>query len=199
MPGRLASGLVLAVIAALAIALSDPLSLDLQHVAVLGVALGGAVALVPHPHEWGRLAGFLLGFGTAWVVYALRAAVLPDASAGRAVGAALLIGVVAVVAAVSSDRIPLWSSLIGAAALVGAYEETYTNAPSQFVTESTEAATAILLAAALGYLAASLVPLLRGAPARRGAHASGPDRQQTRGADHGEPGGVESLMTGESK
>ena len=42
---------------------------------------------------------------------------------------------------------------MGAAAIVGAYEETYTNAPSQFIHESPTAATTVLLAAALGYVA----------------------------------------------
>jgi hypothetical protein len=86
--------------------------------------------------------------------------------------------------------------------MVGAYEEAYTSAPSQFVADSTEAATAILLAAAMGYLATSLAPLLRGAsvPPRRGAHAASPDRDPVAPAEHRAPaGGVESLMTGESK
>jgi hypothetical protein len=200
MLGRLTSGLVLAVITALVIGSSDLLGLDLQHVALLGAALGGALALVPHPSEWGRLVGFFLGFLAAWLGYALRAAVLPDAAAGRAVAALLVIGVVTVVAAASAGRIPFWSGLIGVAAMVGAYEEAYTSAPSQFVGDSTEAATAILLAAALGYLATSLATLLRGATAtpRRGAHAAAPDPSAPAG--HRAPdGGVESLMTGESK
>jgi hypothetical protein len=49
----------------------------------------------------------------------------------------------------------VWSALVGAAAIVGAYESTYTNAPSQLLDESPTAATTILFAAALGFLATS--------------------------------------------
>lgn len=202
MLGRLTSGLVLAVTTALAIGLSDLLGLDLQHVALLGAALGGALALVPHPSELGRLAGFFLGFFAAWLGYALRAAVLPDAAAGRALAALLVVAVVAVVAAASASRIPFWSGLIGVAALVGAYEEAYTSAPSQFVTDSTKAATAILLAAAIGYLATSLVSLQRGTPPtpRRGVHQAPRDPDPGATSDDRAPiEGVQSLMTGDRK
>lgn len=202
MLGRLTSGLVLAVTTALVIGLSDLLGLDLQHVALLGAALGGALAFVPHTPEWGRLAGFLVGFLAAWVGYALRAAVLPDAAAGRAVAALLVIALVAVVAAASAGRLPLWSGLIGVAALVGAYEEVYTSAPSQFVVDSMGAATAILLAVAVGYLAASLLSLQRGAPpaSRRGVRQAPRDPAPGATSDDRAPvEGVESLMTGDRK
>ena len=51
----------------------------------------------------------------------------------------------------------MWSGLLGAAAIVGAYESVYTNAPSQFLTESPAAATTVLLAVALGFLATNLL------------------------------------------
>lgn len=161
MGARLASGLVLAVVAALVIGLSDVLGLDLQHVALLGAALGGVLGMVPHRPDWGKPAGFGIGFVLAWVGFALRAAVLPDAASGRAVAAFIVVALLAVMAAASRGRLPLWSGLIGAAAIVGAYEEMYTNAPSQFVAESPVAATTVLLAAAVGYLATSLLPATR--------------------------------------
>jgi hypothetical protein len=202
MLGRLTSGLVLAVSAALVIGLSDLLGLDLQPVALLGASLGGALAFVPHTPDWGRLAGFLVGFLAAWVGYALRAAVLPDAAAGRAVAALIVIVLVTVVAAATAGRLPLWSGLIGVAALVGAYEELYTSAPSQFVGDSMGAATAILLAVAVGYLVASLTSLQRGAPpaTRRGGRSAPRDPDTRTTADDRAPvEGVESLMTGDRK
>src|SRR6478735_5456582 len=146
----LVTGLCLAVFAAVIIGLSNLLGLDLEHVALLGAALGGVLGLVPHRPAWGKVAGFLAGFLLAWLGFALRAAVLPDSSAGRAVAAF-------VVAAVSGGRLPLWSGLLGAASIVGAYESVYTNAPSQFLTESPAAATTVLLAVGLGYLATNLL------------------------------------------
>ena len=151
------AGLVLAVLAALVISVGELLGLDLEHVALLGGAIGGALGLVPHRLAWGRVAGFLVGFVAAWIGFALRAAFLPDSSNGRAVAAFIVIVICTLACAASGKRLPLWSALLGVAAIVGAYEEMYTNAPSQFIAQSPEAATTVLLAAALGYLGTSLV------------------------------------------
>jgi hypothetical protein len=69
----------------------------------------------------------------------------------------VVVALIAVVAAVSRGRLPLWSGLVGAASIVGAYESVYTNAPSQFLTESPAAATTVLLAVGLGFLATNLL------------------------------------------
>jgi hypothetical protein len=150
-------GLILAVMAALVVGLGEFLGLDLQHVALLGAALGGVIGLVPDRAPWERIVGFAVGFVFAWIGVAVRAAVLPDSAGGRAVAAFLVLAACMVVAAASMTRLPLWSMLVGAAAIVGAYEETYTNAPSQFIHESPTAATTVLLAAALGYVATAFL------------------------------------------
>src|SRR3954471_14678521 len=141
----LVTGLCLAVFAAVIIALSSLLGLDLEHVALLGAALGGVLGLVPHRPGWGRVAGFFAGFLLAWLGFALRAALLPDSSAGRAVAAFIVVLLIALVPAVTDGRVPLWSGLVGAAAIVGAYESIYTDAPSQFLSDSPAAATTVLL------------------------------------------------------
>jgi hypothetical protein len=153
----LLSGCLLAVFAALIVWLGQLLGLDLQHVALLGAALGGVLGLVPHQHGWGKLGGFAVGFVVAWLGFALRAAVLPDAASGRAVAAFLVILVCVVASAASRERLPLWSTLIGAVAIVAAYEESYTNSPSDFLNDSPAAATTVLLAAAMGYLAIAVL------------------------------------------
>lgn len=157
MTKNVVGGLILAVMAALVVGLGEFLGLDLQHVALLGAALGGVIGLVPDRAPWQRIIGFGVGFVLAWIGFAVRAAVLPDSSSGRAVAAFLVLAACMVVAAASIGRLPLWSMLVGAAAIVGAYEETYTNAPSQFLRESPTAATTVLLAAALGYVATAFL------------------------------------------
>ncbi|MEW1953716.1 hypothetical protein [Terrabacter sp. NPDC080008] len=152
----LVTGLCLAVFAAVIIGLSNLLGLDLEHVALLGAALGGVLGLVPHRPAWGKPAGFLAGFLLAWLGFALRAAWLPDSSGGRAVAAFLVVALVAVVTGLSGGRLPLWSGLVGAASIVGSYESVYTNAPSQFLSDSPAAATTVLLAVGLGFLATTL-------------------------------------------
>lgn len=195
----LIAGLVLAVFAALIVAVGQLLGLDLQHVALMGAALGGVLGLVPHSLPIGKLGGFVVGFVVAWIGFALRAAVLPDSASGRAVAAFLVVAAIGAACAISAGRLPLWSGLLGAAAIVGAYEETYTNAPSQFLKESPTAGTTVLFAVALGFLATSLL----GEGLRAGAHESGDgwswfNRDAARRNDS-ETVGLDDLVAGDSK
>ena len=167
MSRSLLSGLVLAVVAVGVVLLGAALGLALDHVALLGAALGGVLALAPSDVPWGRLAGFAAGLAVAWVGFALRAAWLPDTSGGRAAAVFLVVAVVAVGCAATNGVVPLWSGLLGCAALVGAYEQTYVAAPSKFLSESPTAVTSILVPLALAYLAVSVLQPEPSAPARR--------------------------------
>lgn len=192
----LVTGLCLAVFAAVIIGLSNLLGLDLEHVALVGAALGGVLGLVPHRPTWGKPAGFLAGFLLAWLGFALRAAWLPDSSGGRAVAAFLVVALIAVVAALSGGRLPLWSGLVGAASIVGSYESVYTSAPSQFLSDSPAAATTVLLAVGLGYLAANLaapqgVPV---ASRSRGRRRAAVDEEPTNRSTM--PTNLDDLVTG---
>lgn len=149
-------GPVLVVAAVLAVFVSSWFDLELEPVVLLGVALGAAVALVPDRSPLMRLAGFAGGLVAAWVGYVVRAAVLPDSTGGRAVAVALVLVLAVAVVVVSLDRVPLWATLVGAAALAGAYEYTYAAAPPEVASTSLSAATALLLASAIGFLAAAL-------------------------------------------
>lgn len=161
-------GAVLTVAATLVVLLSDLLDLKLESAALLGVALGAVVALVPDRSPLMRLLGFLAGFGLAWVGYLLRAGVLPDSTGGRAVTVALVLGLCVVVAAASLGRIPLWATFLGAAALVGAYEYTFAAAMPEVLTTSPSAATSLLMTSAVGFVLVSLLaPRATGAPAVR--------------------------------
>ncbi len=55
------------------------------------------------------------------------------------------------------DRLPLWTTLLGTAALTGAYEFTYAAAPPELATTSVSTATTLLFNVAVGFLAAALV------------------------------------------
>lgn len=168
-------GLGLVVGAVLAVYISSWFDLELEPVVLLGVALGAVIALVPDRSPLMRLAGFAGGFVAAWIGYFLRAAVLPDSTGGRAVAVSLVLILAVAVAAASLERIPLWSTLVGAAALAGAYEYTYAAAPPEVASTSVSAATALLLAAAIGYLATALSVPAEGRPAGGARRTRRPD------------------------
>jgi len=147
----------LALAAALTILASDWLDLQLEAVALFGVAMGAVAAIVPSGSAAGRLAGFLAGFVIAWIGFLLRAAMLPDTASGRAVAAALIVLVCTGVALATAGRIRLWVVLLGAAAFTGAYEFTYSAAPPEVLSTSVSTATSLLLSAGVGWLAVSWI------------------------------------------
>lgn len=157
MNSRVIKGAVLALFGALTIGLGHLFGLDLDQVALLGVTLGAVIGLVPDRSLVERILGFAVGFVLAWVGYAVRAAVLPDTATARAVVVFAVIILAMLIVVVSGSRLPLWSTLIGMAAMVGAYEQTYAASPSLFASDSPTAATTVLLACAMGVLGSVLL------------------------------------------
>jgi hypothetical protein len=157
MNSRVIKGAVLALVGALTIGLGHLFGLDLDQVALLGVTLGAVIALVPDRTLVERLLGFGAGFVIAYLGYALRAGMLPDTATGQAVAVFIVIIIAMLVSVASSSRIPLWSILIGAAAMVGAYEQTYAASPTLFLSDAPTAATTMLLACAMGVVGAILL------------------------------------------
>lgn len=161
-------GVVLTVTAVLVVLVGAALDLKLEPVAFLGVGLGAVVALVPDRTPLMRLVGFAAGFVVAWVLYLVRAAMLPDSTGGQAVMFGIVMALAVVIAAVSMGRIPLWSTVLGAGGFAGAYERTFAAAIPEAATTSATVGTGLLLATAVGFLAAALVAPRDAAPA---AHA----------------------------
>ena len=150
----LVAGSVLAVTAALVADHGAILGADLPKAALLGVAAGAILGLVPDRSPGARVAAFLSGFAAAWVGYALRAGVLPDIPMGRAIAAFVVVAVVTAVAVITANRLPMWAGFVGVVSMVGAYETGFAAMPTGFVTESMTAATTALLAASLGFIVA---------------------------------------------
>lgn len=162
------TGAALAITAGLLADQGSLLGADLPHAALLGASLGAVVGLVPDRSVGGRMAGFLTGFVAAWVGYGLRAGVLPDIPMGRAIASVIVVLAITAVATATGGRVPLWSGLVGAGALLGAYETTFATTPTSFVTDSMTAATTVLLSAAVGLLVASTLSIVRPEPVEDG-------------------------------
>lgn len=156
----LTAGGLLAVTAALLVDHGDRFGLALTHSALLGLALGSVLGLVPAASPAGRIGGFATGFFAAWIGYAARAGYLPDIPLGRAIAAFAVIAIVTGVAAATNGRVPLWAGLLGVGAIVGSYETAFATMPTAFLTESVTAATTVALAVAVGFLVTTLLSTL---------------------------------------
>jgi hypothetical protein len=67
----------------------------------------------------------------------------------------LVVVLVTAVAVGTGGRLPLWATLLGAAAFAGAYEATYTAAPPEVTSTSVSVLTALLMTVVVGFLAAA--------------------------------------------
>jgi len=153
----LVTGLALAVTAFLLADQGAIFGADLPQVALLGAAAGAVLGLVPDRLAAARLGGFLTGFASVWIGYALRAGVLPDIPMGRAIAAAVVVAIVTLVAVATANRLPMWAGFVGVATLLGSYETTFAATPTSFVSDSMTAVTTSLLAAAFGFLVTVLL------------------------------------------
>lgn len=186
------AGLVLAVVATLAVTFGDALGLDLESAALVGAACGGVLGLVSDRGPWARLGGFMLGLIIAWAGYGLRAAVLPDTSGGRAIATFLVLALCVALSAATLARLPLWSFLVGVAAMAGAYETTFMISPPDFIKQSTTAATTVLVMVAIGFASTVVFSLLHG---DEEAGASVPTVGGRHGGGDGSNVRLDDLMT----
>lgn len=147
-------GLVLAILVGALAALTGP-SFALESLWPLFIA--AAVAFVPGTALAGRLGAFATGVAAGWIAFFLRAGVLPDVPLGRALFLAVPLLLVAAVAGVSRDRLPLWSGLAGFGMFGAAYHPVFAASPSDFLSQSIATMTTVLLAAGIGGVAAMLL------------------------------------------
>lgn len=159
MKRTLFGGLALALAAFAVVYLGDLLNLGLPN-PLLGVAVGGALALIPGPHRLGRLAGFLVGVLLALVGYGINAQFLPASSGGIAVTAVLVLVLATGVAVAAAGRAPLWSVLLGVGGYVGAYDYIYDEKPYDFLNSSVLTLGTFLVVFGIGYLAGAVIDWL---------------------------------------
>jgi hypothetical protein len=151
-------GAIVAVLVALIAAVGSAIGITTVWPVLLAVAVG----LAAWPLSLGRVGAFVLGAVVGWLAMALRAGFLPDTAFARAL--VVLVGVVliAAVAALTSDLVPLWAGLAGYAAFAGFYEPMFADAPTLFLSESPGALVTVLLAGGLGMAIAGLAELVTG-------------------------------------
>lgn len=165
MRSSIVGGLLLVVAAPLLVGASSVLDLELEPVVLTGTALGAVTALVADRTPGVRLGGVVLGLLVAWLGFLVRAGYLPDTSGGRAVAIALVLALCVAVAAGTRDRLPLWTLLLGAGGFAGAFEATFSAAPTEVLSSSVSGATSYVVAVAVGFLVcAAVAPATRRAP-----------------------------------
>jgi hypothetical protein len=149
-------GAVLALATVLVVVLNDLLDLELDSVVLFGIAMGAVVALVPDGSLIERGAGFAAGVVVALGAYFFRAGLMPDSTSGQAVEVAVVVLVCTLFAVVSHGHVALWSTLLGAAAMTGAYEYTYNAAPPEVVSTSVSTVTSLFITVAVGFVVAAV-------------------------------------------
>ena len=148
---KVLAGVALAVASVVALFIGDGLGWDVEAVLFLGAGVGAALGLMSRPAPLPELGGFLLGLLAASVGYALRAAILPDSTGGRAVGIVITIALAVGLVLLTFGRVPLWTALLGVGALGGAYEVAFTDSPGSVLTTLPAWLTLLLFMVAVGF------------------------------------------------
>ena len=148
---KVLAGVTLAVASAVALLVGDGLGWDVDGVLFLGAGVGGVLGLVTGSSPLARVGGFLLGILAASVGYALRAALLPDSTGGRAVAVVIVVALAVGLILLTFGRSPLWASLLGVGALAGAYEIPFTDSPGSFLSTLPATLTLLLFMVAVGF------------------------------------------------
>ncbi len=195
----LLGGIALTLAAVSVVVVSGVFDLNLEPVALLGLAAGAVVALSHDHSAAGRLAAFGAGIGIALLGYLTRALVLPDSTSGGAVSVAIVMLLVTLLAATTGNRLPLWAALLGAGTFAGAYDRVYTAAPAELLSTGTETLTALLLAVAAGFLTGTIArPVTPAVPAATLPHTESvtvPTQSRTpRRADGGDEVELDDLL-----
>jgi hypothetical protein len=146
------SGVVIVVAAALVAAFHDVIGITQVWPFVLAAAVGLAASATP----LGRAAGFALGVIFGFVVAALRAGFMPDTTATSVILVIVAVVLALIVGVVSFGRVPMWTALAGYAAFAGLYGPIYAANPTLFTSEAPVQLVSLLLATAVGFLAALL-------------------------------------------
>ncbi len=161
MKRTLLTGALLAVAGVLAVYVGAWLNLGLRS-SIYGAALGAVLGLVANHSVLGRLAAFLGGVVIAWLGYAVRAQFLPDSTSGQVIAVVVVVVLITGMTLLSFGRLPMWAGLLGGAALIGAYEELYSAAPYNFLSESVIAVSGLLVPVGFGFLVGVLSSSLWG-------------------------------------
>jgi hypothetical protein len=153
------TGAVVALLAALVAVGGSALGITTIWPVLLAVAVGLAAGYL----TFGRVAAYVIGLATSWLMAALAAGVLPQMGVSDAIIVVAAVAIMTVIAVVSADRVPLWAGLAGYAAFAGFYEPIYDANPTLFLSESPVAFVTVLLAGALGVAIATVAELLTSA------------------------------------
>jgi hypothetical protein len=133
---------------------------DLPKVALLGIASGAVLALVPGRGLATKLGAYVAGFAAVMVGLSLLRTSLPDIPLGRALAAVVVVALVTAVATASADRLPLWAGLLGAGTLTGAFQTVLAAHPEAGTGDTTTvitAATTALLSAVVALVVTTAV------------------------------------------
>ncbi len=170
-----AVGSAVAASAAIVVAYGSVLGSDLPKVALLGVAAGAVLGLVPGRagDAGARALAFVGGFIAVAVGLALLRSSLPDIPTGRAISAVVVLSLVTALATASGDRLPLWAGLLGVATLTGAFQTVLAGAATGTTTTVVTAATSALLASGLAFFATTLLAGLASPMTRSAAEPPG--------------------------
>jgi hypothetical protein len=155
-PPILIGGLLLAVFAAVTYLLPGVLGTPAIAYAVLGLAVGAVVGMLPDADPVARLMGFILGLLLAFASYVVRGGFLPYTKFWSALVVLLLLAIITGITALFRSSTWFISMLLGAGILYGAVELPFQLAPSGYLAAAGLALISIMFGFGIGYMVSTV-------------------------------------------
>jgi hypothetical protein len=128
------AGLLFIAAAIVTIVVASALNLEIDSV-FFGLAIGGVLAFVSDRSAVGwRIGAFVVGLIVTMAGYLIRILALNESLIGQILFAVIVGILIMAICGLSSGRLPLWSGLLGAAFVIGAYESNFLAAPQDITT-----------------------------------------------------------------
>ena len=119
-----------------------------------GLAVGGVLAMVnENSGTVGRLGAFLIGVVITMAGYIIRILALNESILGQLLYGVLVALLIIVICAATSNRLPLWSGILGIVLVTGTYEASFLQAPQDIQTQLFSTVSMALVPMAIAFLA----------------------------------------------
>lgn len=181
-------GISAAIIGGLGLWVGTALGMAFQNT-VMGVGGGVILAVVRIGSPLLRLCGFLIGFVLGVFFIAMRLGLLPGGASvvGVAVALAIIMLIMTVISALTSDRIGAWTVLLGALVFVAGFSTVLESAPWTAAQQLPTYFFSLLAMAAIGFLTVVPAELIPEKAAKHKGQDKNDQVAQTAGGPPGEP------------
>jgi len=148
------------VLLAIVSVLAQEMDSTVQHRVLYSVAGGAVVGLIRMGTPVARYVGFIVGLVLGLIYFVLLAAVVPGDAVGQLIAGIVVVGLAAIVSALTGMWVQLWTVFLGALLFIGAYQPLFDAQLWMFETQSIGTLTSTVFLATIGFCVVIAVEII---------------------------------------